>query len=208
MLTSTLAAKLTSDVPAPTSHPPVLLSLNYATQQPALPPDFADTAYYADETLRITSTQPDGSQGIAAADLIFADVILQADVMLAEGADDDLYGVFVRSPTAELYYAFAVTPRGQVFVASYDNEFLPLVSGPLDPDLPFAQGLGEPNRFQVVTIGPSLTFLLNGTLVTAEIVDERYKEGYLGFFVHHGLTSPKAELAAQWVQVRGVFPPG
>lgn len=195
-------------MPPPSGSPPLLLSLDYASQQPALSEAIRDTARYADGTLRVASSLPDGSHGIAAAELIFGDVILQAQIALAEGADDDLYGVFVRSPTAELYYAFAVTPRGHVFVASYDNQFLPLVSGPLDPDLLFAQGLGAANRFQVVAIGPSLTFILNGSLVTAEIVDQRYQEGYLGFFVHHGLSSEKAELAAEWIQVRGVFPPG
>jgi hypothetical protein len=195
-------------MPPPIGMPPVLLSLDYAKQQPALPAAVGDLAHYADAGLRIGSSIPDGSQGVAAAELVFRDTILQAQVSLAAGAEDDLYGVFVRSPTAELYYAFAVSPAGQVFVASYDGEYLPLVSGPLDPDIPFGHGLGQPNRFQVVAVGPSLTFILNGTLVTAEIVDERYAEGYLGFFVHHALTSEKAELAADWIQVRGLFPAG
>jgi hypothetical protein len=165
-------------------------------------------ARYVDGTLRIVSTVSDGSQGVAAAQLVFSDTVVQASVALAEGANDDLYGVFVRSATAELYYAFAVSPAGHVFVASYDNQYLPIVSGPLDPDLPFGEGLGVANRFQVVAVGPSLTFLLNGNLITTEIVEERYREGYLGFFVHHGMTSERAELSAEWIQVRGVFPPG
>jgi hypothetical protein len=195
-------------MPPPTGQPPTLLNLDYASQQPALHESVSDVARYVDGTLRIASTTSDGSQGIAAAHLVFGDAILQASVSLAEGASDDLYGVFLRSAAAELYYTFAVTPSGHVFVACYDNQFVPLVSGPLDPDIPFLQGLGVANRFQVVAIGPSLTFILNGTLITAEIVDERYREGYLGFFVHHGLTSPRAELAAEWIQVRAVFPPG
>jgi hypothetical protein len=195
-------------MPPPIGQPATLLNLDYASQQPALPDSVTDMAHYADGSLRVTSSIPDGSQGIAAAQLVFSDVVLQASLSLAEGADDDLYGIFLRSSAAELYYAFAVSPSGHVFVACYDNEFLPLVSGPLDPDIPFGQGVGTSNRFQAVAIGPSLTFILNGTLITAEIVDERYREGYLGFFVHHGLTSPKAELAAEWIQVRTVFPPG
>jgi hypothetical protein len=195
-------------MPPPTSQPPTLLTIDYASQQPALPEGASDVARYVDGTLRIASTLSDGSQGMAAAHLVFGDAIVQASVSMTEGTDDDLYGIFLRSASAELYYAFAVTPSGHVFVAAYDNQFLPLVSGPLDPDFPFAQGLGAANRFQAVAIGPSLTFILNGTVITAEIVDERYREGYLGFFVHHGLTSPRAELAAEWVQVRGVFPPG
>lgn len=192
----------------PTGQPPMLLNLDYASQQPALPEYVTDVARYVDGTLRIASSISDGSQGIAAAQLVFSDTIVQASISLAEGTSDDLYGIFLRSAATELYYVFAVSPTGHVFVACYDNAFQPTVSGPLDPDIPFGQGLGVANRFQAVAIGPSLTFILNGTLITSEIVDERYREGYLGFFVHHGLTSQRAELAAEWIQVRGVFPPG
>jgi hypothetical protein len=195
-------------MPPPSGSPPVLLSLDYAALQPALPPAVSDAARYADTTLRVWSDVPEGNQGIAAADLMFRDVIVQAQLSMAEGGDDDLYGLFLRSPSSDLYYAFAVSPSGQVFVSSYEGEFLPLVAGPLDPDMHFGYGLGQPNRFQVVAIGPSLTFLLNSLLITAEIVDERYEEGYLGFFVHHGTRSQRAELAADWIEVRGVFPQG
>jgi hypothetical protein len=195
-------------MPPPTGSPPVLLTLDYATQQPALAESVRDVARYEDGSLRIVSSAPDSSQGIAAAELVFRDTVLQASVSMTEGAEDDLYGVFVRSPSAELYYAFAVSPSGHIYIASYDGEFAPIVSGPLDPDMLFRYGLGEPNRFQVVAVGPSLTFILNGMLVTAEIVDERYQEGYMGFFVHHGLMSARAELAVEWVQVRGIFASG
>jgi hypothetical protein len=195
-------------VPPPTGSPSILLNLDYASQQPALPDAVRDFARYADGALRVAASAPDGNQGIAAAEMIFRDVIVQAELSLAEGADDDLYGLFLRSPTADLYYAFAVSPAGQVFVGSYDGEFVPLVSGPLDPDMQFGYGAGQTNRLQVVAVGPSLTFMLNGMLVSAEIVDERYQEGYLGFFVHHGMTSQRAEMQADWIQVRGVFPPG
>ena len=193
---------------SPSGSPPILLNLDYASLQPALSDDVRDFAHYVDGALRVGSSVPDGNQGMAAAAMIFGDVIVQAELSLAEGAEDDLYGLFLRSPTADLYYAFAVSPAGQVFIGSYDGEFMPLVSGPLDPDMQFGYGVGQPNRLQVVAVGPSLTFMLNGMLVSAEIVDERYQEGYLGFFVHHGATSARAELQAAWIQVRGVFPPG
>jgi hypothetical protein len=195
-------------VPPPTGPPPILLNLDYASLQPALPDAVREFVRYTDGALRITASVPDGNQGMAAAEMIFRDVIVQAELSLAEGADDDLYGLFLRSPAADLYYAFAVSPAGQVFIGSYEGEFLPLVSGPLDPDMQFGYGIGQPNRLQVVAVGPSLTFILNGMLVSSEIVDERFEEGYLGYFVHHGLTSKRAELRADWIQVRGVFPPG
>jgi hypothetical protein len=195
-------------MPPPIGNPPLLLNLDYAKQQPALPQEFGDMARYVDGSLRISSNIPDGSQGMAAAQLEFSDVTFQAELRLIEGGEDDLYGIFLRSPSSELYYVFAVSPSAHIFVASYDNQFLPTVSGPLDPELPFAHGVGQANRFGAIAIGPSLTFLLNGTLITSEIVDERYREGYLGFFVHHGMSSPRAEMAVEWIQVRGIFPPG
>jgi hypothetical protein len=137
---------------------------------------------------------------------MFRDVIVQAQLSLSAGADDDLYGLFVRSPAPDRYYTFAVSPVGQVVVSRYDGEYDPLIVGPLAPDMPFGSGVGEPNLFQVVALGPSLTFLLNGMVVTTEIVDQSYQEGFLGFYVHHGSQSASAELAADWIQVRGIFP--
>jgi len=156
--------------------------------------------------LRLVSTVPDGNRGIAADQTLFRDIIVQAQVSLADGADDDMYGLFIRSPEPELYYSFAVSPTGQVVVSYYDGEYQPLVAGPLAPEMPFAHGMRAPNTFQVVAVGPSLTFYLNGMLVTAEIVDERFQEGFVGFYVHHGSQAPRAELGADWIQLRGIFP--
>jgi hypothetical protein len=192
-------------MPVPSGAPPILLSLDYWTHQPALPGLPEGTVVYQDGRLRIGTSVPDGNQGVAADQTVFRDVIVEAEVELAAGADDDLYGIFVRSPSPELYYTFAVSPSGHVVVSRFDGEHDPLVAGPLAPDLPFSPGLGQPNLFQVVAIGPSLTFVLNRTVVMAEIVEPDYQEGYLGFFVHHGNHSPRAELAAHWIQVRGVF---
>jgi hypothetical protein len=193
-------------MPLPSGSPPVLLSLDYATTQAPLPEMSGASLRYQDGQLRLTSSQPDANQGIAADQRVFRDVIVQAQISLAEGSEDDLYGLFLRSPQPDLYYTFAVGPAGHVLISSFDGEYFPLVSGPLDPQLPFTRGLGKPNLFQVVAIGPSLTFLLNGTVITAEIVDERYQEGFLGFYVHHASESPRAELAADWIEIRGIFP--
>src|SRR5438105_5599964 len=115
-------------MPPPPAAPPVLVSLDYAKDQPALPNEFAELARYTDGTLRIAASEPDGSQGIAAAQFMFRDVVVQAQLALAQGADDDHYGLVLRSPYAELYYAFAVSPSGEVLIGSYEGEFLPIVS--------------------------------------------------------------------------------
>jgi hypothetical protein len=197
-------ARVPTRVPA--GSPPILLSLDYAIEQPPLPESFGDAVRYEAGQLRLVSTVPDGNRGIAADQTLFRDIIVQAQVSLADGADDDMYGLFIRSPEPELYYSFAVSPTGQVVVSYYDGEYQPLVAGPLAPEMPFAHGMRTPNTFQVVAVGPSLTFYLNGMLVTAEIVDERFQEGFVGFYVHHGSQGPRAELGADWIQLRGIFP--
>jgi len=192
--------------PLPSGSPPVLLNLDYAEHKPPLPEAFDDAVRYEAGQLRLVSTVPDGNRGIAADQTMFRDVIVQAQVSLVDGGDDDLYGIFLRSPEPDLYYSFAVSPNGQVVVSYYDGQYQALVAGPPAPEMPFARGLGEPNLFQVVAVGPSLTFYLNNMLVTAEIVDERFQEGFVGFYVHHGSQAPRAELGADWIQLRGVFP--
>ncbi|HEV7662383.1 MAG TPA: hypothetical protein VGQ62_02515 [Chloroflexota bacterium] len=193
-------------MPPPTVAPPVLLSLDYATQQPGLPELPQSVVAYTEGALRIGTDVPDGNHGIAADQTVYRDVIIQAELSLAEGDDDDLYGLFVRSPSPDFYYTFAVSPSGHVVVSRYDGEHDPLVAGPLAAEMPFARGLRQTNLFQVVAIGPSLTFLLNGMVIVSEVVEADYQEGYLGFYVHHGQQSARAEMAAHWIQVRGVFP--
>ena len=193
-------------MPPPSAAPPVLLSVDYAQEPPPLTDQFGDAVRYEAGQLRITATVPDANQGLAADQTIYRDVIVQAQVTLAEGGEDDLYGLFLRSPSPDLYYTFAVSPAGHVVISRYDGEYDPLVAGPLAPDMPFQTGTGQPNLFQVVALGPSLTFLLNGVVVTTEIAEASYEEGYLGFYLHHGAQSAKAELGADWIQVRGIFP--
>jgi hypothetical protein len=193
-------------MPPPSGVPPVLLSLDYAQERPALADLFGAAVRYEDGQLRMAASGVDANQGLAADQILYRDVIIQAQISLVEGADDDLYGLFLRSPRPDLYYTFAVSPIGHVVISRYDGEYDPLVAGPLAPDMPFETGTGRPNLFQVVALGPSLTFLLNGMVVTTEVVDPDYQEGYLGFYVHHGSQSARAELGADWIQVRGIFP--
>ena len=190
----------------PAGYPPILLALDYAKEQPPLSGPSTAAAAYQSAQLRLVSGTPNGNEGIAAGDAVFRDVIVLAQLSLAAGADDDLYGLYLRSAAPNLYYTFAVSPAGQVVISRYDGAYTQIAAGPLAPDMKFERGLGEANLFQAVAIGPSLTFVLNGMVVTSVTVDPRYKEGYLGFYVHHGVRSPRAELAADWIQVRAIFP--
>jgi hypothetical protein len=193
-------------MPPPSGVPPVFLSLDYAAAPPPLPDIPGATFGYEGGQLRLSATTPDANQGIAADQTVFRDVIVEAQISLAEGNEDDLYGVFVRSPRPDLYYAFAISPAGQVVISRFDGKYDALVAGPLAPDMPFEMGLRRPNRLQVVALGPGLTFMLNNFVVSTETVEEETQEGYLGFYLHHGSTSSRATLAVDWIQVRGIFP--
>jgi hypothetical protein len=195
-------------MPPPQGAPPILLNLDYASDAPPLPDLPADLVTYRDGQLRVATNVAQGNHGIAADQTSYRDVIVEAEVALVEGGDEDLYGLFLRSPEPELYYSFAASPTGHVVISRYDGQHDPIVAGPLAPEMPFAAGIGSANRFQVVALGPSLTFLLNGTVLTTEIVDADYQEGYLGFYVHHGSEAARAELGANWIQVRGIFAEG
>ena len=133
-------------------------------------------------------------------------MIVEASVALVAGANDDFYGLFLRQSQLDAFYTFAVSPAGQCVIASYDGAYHELVNGMLAPDMTFHHGVDAPNLFQVFACGPCLTFAINHKVVDGVTVDARYKEGYLGFYVHHGATSPRAELAARWIQVRAVLP--
>ena len=183
-----------------------MLSLDYAATRPNLPGVPGAIFTYDGGQLRLSADVPDSNQGIAADQTIFRDVIIQAQVSLVEGDEDDLYGIFVRSPRPDLYYAFAISPAGHVVVSRFDGSYDPLIAGPLAPDMPFEMGLRRANRLQVVALGPGLTFLVNDVVVTTEIVEEETQEGYLGYYVHHGPTSSRAVMGVDWIQVRGIFP--
>ena len=195
-------------MPPPSGTPPILLNLDYAAEPPPLPDVPGTDLTYDRGQLRLSIGQPDANQGIAADQTIFRDVIIQAQISLAEGDEDDLYGIFVRSPRPDLYYAFAISPAGHVVISRFDGRYDALVAGPLAPDMPFNMGLRQSNRLQVVALGPGLTFLLNDVVVSTETVEEETQEGYLGFYLHHGPSSARATLAVDWIQVRGIFPEG
>src|SRR5262249_29955873 len=151
------------------------------------------------------SSNPHGNEGYPVGDATFRDVILEAQISLVAGDDNDLYGVFVRQGAANAYYCYAMSPAGQCVVCQFDGQYRTLVNAALAPDMKFNKGLNRPNLFQVVACGPNLTLILNDMVITGVLVDPHYKEGYLGFYLYHGGSGPTAELAVDWVQIRGIL---
>jgi len=192
-----------SAIPGPPSDfPPILLTVEYAKEQAG---ERSEGVEVRDGVLRISAGAPGAYKGHAASSEVFRDVVVDAQVALVEGAEDDLFGVFVRQSATSRYIAWGCSRAGRCLVASVDELPVPAVDGPLAADMRLARQLGERNRFQVVACGPSLTFVLNGMVVTGMIVDPRYKDGYAGFFLASMSEAP-AVLAADWLQVRGVLP--
>jgi hypothetical protein len=137
----------------------------------------------------------------------YRDVILDVSIELVEGSDAARYGVYMRQTGEARYVVLGITPTGRVLIALVDAvDSIPLVDADLAPDMPFARGIAAPNRLTVVSIGPSLTMMLNGAAVTGITVDRRYQEGVVGAFVQHGGVTPRSAAAVHWAQVRAVLP--
>ncbi len=186
----------------PTEFPPILLTVEYAKEAAG---ERSEGVEIRDGALRISSGAPNAYKGHAVGSQVLRDVVVDAQVALVEGSEHDLFGVFVRQSGTSRYIAWGCSQAGRCLVASVDELPVPAVDGPLAADMRLERELGARNRFQVVACGPSLTFILNGMIVTGMIVDPRYKEGYAGFFLA-GTSDAPAVLAADWFQVRAVLP--
>lgn len=189
--------------PPPTGFPPILMTVDYASELPGL---LGPSASIKDKRLHLRTSIVEGNLGYPASQRSFRDVIVEARVALVEGGEGDFYGLFLRQSSADAYYCFSMSPSGRCVVSRYDGSYHAVVDGVLAPDMTFHAGLGRPNLFQVVACGPSLTFILNHKVITGITVDPQYKEGLLGFYLHHGYRLAAAELAVDWIQVRAMLP--
>jgi hypothetical protein len=187
----------------PETSPPVAFTVRYADEPDG---ERSPSVEVRGGRLLLRSPGAQAPTGHPASEDVFRDVILDCRLSLEEGADDTVYGVYVRQGEQARYVGWGVTPTGHCLIGLVDGGWTPLVDAALAPDLPFERGLGQPNRFQVVTCGPAITFVLNGAVVTAITVDTRYKDGYLGYWLLQGPSAERATLAVDWLQVRAVLP--
>jgi len=191
----------------PSGHPPIVLDVDYARLAAAEHPQLGGQVALRDGRLHMTAAAPETDHGFAVSDRSYRDVVLQARLSLTEGGDDDYYGIFLRQAEPGLYYVFALSPAGAVWIRFCDGgAYREIAHAQLAPDLPFHRGVGQANVFQVVACGPCLTLVLNQRVITGLLVDARCKDGFLGFYLHQGATSQRAALAADWIQARGMFP--
>lgn len=189
----------------PQVPPPLVLDLRYAQ---GLVDGFPLPSYVRHEQGQLLLSAQAGpvNLGYAVARQTYRDVLVEAQLSLRVGQDDDFYGLFIRQSGPLHMIAFGISPSGQVLLAELAGAFKVLLNAPLDSSMRLVRGCQQPQLLSILACGPSLSFLLNRQLVTTLQVSSRYQEGYLGLFLHHERAGETAELAADWLQVRGLFP--
>lgn len=191
------------DTPPNGSPDPVFTAV-YRDARPELVPPGAQLS---EGRLIVTADSPNVPTGAGASPMVFRDVSVDARLTLLRGGEDTVYGLYVRQTAGASYAAVGMTPSGVVVAGLVaDNAWHPMSSSQLAPDLPFEQGVGASNRLQVVTMGPALVFVVNGAVVTAFMLDGRFKQGYLGFWLSRGQLAEQAVVGVDWIQVRPVLP--
>ncbi|MEO7517315.1 MAG: hypothetical protein ABIY58_00995 [Acidimicrobiales bacterium] len=166
---------------------------------PLEPPPGTELGGEAGAGLRLATTP---ALGVAGAPLLgepLHDAVLTVELGLAEGDDQDLGGLYVRQSTSGRYLAFMVSPTGRVLVIERDPdrkdaEVLARLDAPLLPTMPFEAGIGGRNRLSLVLAGPALSFYVNGAPVTPLLVDQRFADGFAGYYLRPGGTSARCVL--------------
>jgi hypothetical protein len=189
--------------PPPSGTPPVLLTVDYAHDRPLSADPYASVE---GGRLHVRAPGPRTFRGVAVAPQTFRDVLLDVELGVVSGAQDDLFGLFLRQSGEQRLVFWALSSTGRCVIGLADGSFTPLVDGPLAAGMAFDASAGGRNRLQVVAIGPSLTFVLNGMVVTGITVDPRFGAGYCGFYVQRGGGAEEAVLGVDWAQLRAILP--
>lgn len=118
----------------------------------------------------------------------------------------DSYGMFFRAPSlkdADRGYLFGTSCNAQYFVWRWDGKsgrMVKLVDYTRDVDH-INYGKGQRNRFNIVTVGDTVNFYINGFYMTS-ITDDYWTEGYFGVFVrpqYDGGLTIRVDEASYWI---------
>jgi hypothetical protein len=181
-----------SPKPPSDEAPPLLVDVDY-TGQP--------------DGLAVVSTQPGNVTGQPFADKAFRDAILDAELGLLEGADEDHYGIFFRQTASERYVACMLTPGGQLqFGLVNGGPPLVIAGGPLPSEVPFNHGVGATNRVSIVSCGPMAAVILNGAVLVGVSIPQEYGHGACGALLAHTSSTPEARVGVRWAQARALLP--
>ena len=113
----------------------------------------------------------------------FTDVVVEVDMMLVDGTDNNWQTVYCRDTDAG-QYSFGVAADGYYNFEVWGRPGAPRLSGSLPPTRHAAirTGRGAVNRVRVECVGDRLRFSINGTLVH-EVRDTRYTSGQIALTV-------------------------
>jgi hypothetical protein len=134
------------------------------------------------------------------------DVILDAELGLIEGEDEDRYGLFFRQTGEERYVACTINGAGHLALGIVDGgPPLVVADARLDGEVRFQTGVGPTNRITIVACGPVAAIMVNGIAVTGALLDPRYLTGRAGALLVHTSSKPRVRLAVRWAQARAII---
>ena len=122
----------------------------------------------------------------------FADITLTAAFTLVNADANDSVGLYVRGDSnLDHDYRFEVFGNNtyaisKEYLDSTNRQQVISLSGPLHSS--YLRPLGQENTFTVMTKGPTLVLLINGSIVNS-FNDVDYKRGQIALFVANGATS-------------------
>jgi hypothetical protein len=160
-----------------------------------------DMAAVRDGTLVLRGTGVGSIAGHALPTAPLRDAVIDCVVRPVGLADDEGFGIFVRQQRPDRYVGIRVTPGRIIAMSAFDGDEQPIAAGPLADAMVLH---ADRNRLQVAAIGPSITFSLNGLVVTSVLVDARFVDGHVGVLLEQRADAAP-ELIVEWAQLRDVW---
>ena len=174
--------------------PPVLLDLDFTQEANG-------------EGLLLVSPGPGNVTGQPFGAQMFRDAVVDVELGLLEGEEEDRYGVFFRQSAAERYAAVTLSAGGELAVGLVDGgPPLVIAGGPLPAEVAFARGAGGANRLTIVSCGPVAAVIVNGSVVVGAAIPAIYGHGAVGALLIHTSSSATARAGVRWAQARALLP--
>jgi hypothetical protein len=154
----------------------------------------------------VTSPGPGSATGQPFNEMQLRDVILDAELGLVDGEDEDRCGIFFRQTAEERYVACTINATGHLALGVVDGgPPLVIADARLRGDVRFQTGVGVTNRLTIVACGPVAAVMVNGIAITGALLDSRYLSGRTGALLVHTSSKPQARLAVRWAQARAII---
>jgi hypothetical protein len=134
---------------------------------------------YSDGMMRVYVKSPQ-TLAWASAEREFADFRLAVDAAQVTGPDDNEYGVQVRMSDNRHFYRFSVSGDGYYRVVKLDGEEQTILGNDWTQAEAIQMGMAV-NRLEVICRGTTLTFRVNGELLT-QVEDGSYRSGDISLY--------------------------